>query len=65
MSKPTTYIQGDLAEYTGESKKLFSDTVYVLILKEGAYKGERRITYKAPGVRSYNGTIGNGQTNDK
>ncbi|MFY7895512.1 MAG: hypothetical protein ACOVP8_04705 [Phycisphaerales bacterium] len=47
-SKPTTYINGDKAEYTGETREIAGGTFYVVKFLEGDREGTEGVTQRRP-----------------
>jgi hypothetical protein len=47
-SKPTTYINGDKAEYTGETREIAGGTFYVVKFLEGNREGTEGVTQRRP-----------------
>lgn len=47
-SKPTTYINGDKAEYTGEMREIAGGTFYVVKFLEGDREGTEGVTQRRP-----------------
>ena len=48
IPKPQTYVQGDLAEYTGETRQIAGGTFYVVTVLEGTRKGKEAVTQRRP-----------------
>jgi hypothetical protein len=46
--KHTTYICGDLAEYTGKMKQIHGGSFYVFRYLEGEKKGKEGVTQRGP-----------------
>jgi hypothetical protein len=47
-AKPTTYVNGDLAEYTGETREISGGTFYVVNMLEGTKAGQEAVIRRAP-----------------
>ena len=46
--KHRTYIDGDLVEYTGETKQIHGGNFYVFLYIEGLKKGKEGVTQRGP-----------------
>ncbi len=51
VGKPTTYFQGDRAEYTGKEEMIAGGKFYAVKMLEGPFKGQEKVVKDAPPQR--------------